>query len=182
MLLTARSGGHAGRPVPRDVLPVLPRLSKRPMWQAMTTMSPAASEPGPAPTSRDGVGREHVDVLVSGAGAAGLAATIALARAGFFPSSARGKSDTAPNGRTVALFEGSLRYLRAIGAWARLEPIAAPIRAIRNDRRHRHAPPRGTADARRNGDRPRRTRRQCRERQARRRPACRGRDIAEPCG
>ena len=43
------------------------------------------------------------DIIVSGAGAAGLAATVALAGAGFTVLCA-GKSDTAPNGRTVALF------------------------------------------------------------------------------
>ena len=71
-----------------------------------------------------------VDILVSGAGASGLAATIALARAGFSVVCA-GTSDTRPNGRTVALFEGSLRHLRAMGVWGRLEPDAQPIRAIR---------------------------------------------------
>ena len=75
-------------------------------------------------------GIKVVDVIVSGAGASGLAATIALARAGFTVVCA-GVSDTKPNGRTVALFEGSLRYLRAIGAWDRLAAVAQPIRAIR---------------------------------------------------
>ena len=72
----------------------------------------------------------HADIIVSGAGASGLAASIALARAGFSVICA-GKSDARPNGRTVALFEGSLRYLRAVGAWARFEADVQPIRAIR---------------------------------------------------
>ncbi len=71
-----------------------------------------------------------VDIIVSGAGASGLAATIALAKAGFSVVCA-GKSDTRPTGRTVALFEGSLRHLKAIGVWGRLEADAQPIRAIR---------------------------------------------------
>jgi 2-octaprenyl-6-methoxyphenol hydroxylase len=75
-------------------------------------------------------GGNDVDVIVSGAGASGLAATIALAKAGFSVACA-GVSDTKPNGRTVALFEGSLRYLRAIGAWERLAADAQPISAIR---------------------------------------------------
>ena len=71
-----------------------------------------------------------VDILVSGAGASGLAATVALAKAGFSVACA-GTSDTTPNGRTVALFEGSLRHLRAMGVWGRFETGAQPIRAIR---------------------------------------------------
>ena len=71
----------------------------------------------------------HADIIVSGAGASGLAATIALARAGYSVICA-GASDLRPNGRTVALFEGSLRFLREIGVWARLEPAAQRIRAI----------------------------------------------------
>ena len=71
-----------------------------------------------------------VDILVSGAGASGLAAAIALAKAGFTVVCA-GTSDTKPNGRTVALFEGSLRHLKAMGVWDRFEPDAQPIRAIR---------------------------------------------------
>ena len=83
----------------------------------------------PAPERRVSI-QPDVDIIVSGAGASGLAATIALARAGFSVVCA-GVSDTKPNGRTVALFEGSLRHLKAIGAWDRLEADAQPIRAIR---------------------------------------------------
>ncbi len=72
----------------------------------------------------------RADIIVSGAGASGLAASIALAQAGFSVVCA-GKSETRPNGRTVALFEGSLRYLRALGLWSRFEPDVQPIRAIR---------------------------------------------------
>ena len=71
-----------------------------------------------------------VDIIVSGAGASGLAAAIALSKAGFSVVCA-GQSDTRPNGRTVALFEGSLRHLKAMGVWDRLAPDAQPIRAIR---------------------------------------------------
>lgn len=71
-----------------------------------------------------------VDIIVSGAGASGLAATIALAKAGFSVVCA-GTSETQANGRTVALFEGSLRYLRTVGVWERFRDHAAPIKAIR---------------------------------------------------
>ena len=82
------------------------------------TQEPAASKP------------KTYDIIVSGAGAAGLAATVALARAGFTVLCA-GKSDTTPNGRTVALFEGSLRFLREIGVWHRFAESVQMIRAIR---------------------------------------------------
>ncbi len=73
---------------------------------------------------------ERADVVVSGAGATGLAATIALARAGYSVVCA-GHSDCTANGRTVALFEGSLRYLKSLGVWDRFADKAQPIRAIR---------------------------------------------------
>lgn len=72
----------------------------------------------------------HSDILIAGAGAAGLVAAIALARAGFSVTCA-GRSETKPNGRTVALFEGSLRVLKAIGLWPSLAGMAQPIEAIR---------------------------------------------------
>lgn len=72
---------------------------------------------------------EETDILVVGTGAAGLAAALALARAGF-KVAASGALDTASNGRTVALFEGSLRFFRALGLWPRLADLSAPIEAI----------------------------------------------------
>ncbi len=72
----------------------------------------------------------QADIIVSGAGAAGLTASIALAKAGFTVICA-GRSDTQPNGRTVALFEGSLRFLRDLGIWTRFEGCSEPIEAIR---------------------------------------------------
>lgn len=55
-----------------------------------------------------------VDVVVVGTGAAGLSTAIALARSGFTVA-AIGRLDTVSKGRTVALFEGSLRFFRALG-------------------------------------------------------------------
>ena len=72
----------------------------------------------------------RTDVIVAGAGAAGLIAAIALARSGFTVSCV-GPVRAAPNGRTVALFEGSLRFLRQVGLWDRFKADAQPIRAIR---------------------------------------------------
>ena len=70
------------------------------------------------------------DILVAGAGAAGLTTAIALAGAGFSVTVAGGL-DTRRNGRTVALFEASLRLYRALGLWERLEPLSMPLRRIR---------------------------------------------------
>ena len=70
------------------------------------------------------------DILVGGAGAAGLTTAIALAGAGFSVTVAGGL-DIRRNGRTVALFEASLRLYRALGLWDRLEPLSMPLRRIR---------------------------------------------------
>ncbi len=90
-----------------------------------------------APASSAGAGQSEAnvdhretDIIVAGAGASGLVAAIALARAGYDVVCA-GPADTRPNGRTVALFEGSLRFLQAIGVRARVDAAAQRIRAIR---------------------------------------------------
>lgn len=70
-----------------------------------------------------------VDICVAGAGAAGLCAGLALANIGFSVAIV-GPLETASNGRTVALFEGSLRFLRAQNLWPHLLDIAAKIVAI----------------------------------------------------
>lgn len=70
------------------------------------------------------------DILVAGAGAAGLTSAIALAGAGFSVTVAGGL-DTRRNGRTVALFEASLRLYRSLGLWGKLEPLSTPLRRIR---------------------------------------------------
>ena len=70
------------------------------------------------------------DVLVAGAGLAGLTAAIALARAGFDVVSC-GTDDSPAPGRTVALLDRSVAYLNSLGLWPSIEPDAAPIRALR---------------------------------------------------
>jgi 2-octaprenyl-6-methoxyphenol hydroxylase len=72
---------------------------------------------------------DEVDVIVTGAGTAGLSAAIALALSGFSVICI-GAIDTKANGRTVALFEGSLRFYHALGLWPRLSDAAAPIETI----------------------------------------------------
>lgn len=72
----------------------------------------------------------RADILVAGAGAAGLAAAIALADAGFSVACV-GRVDRRANGRTLALFEASLRFLKALGLWQKLRAKSAPIEKIR---------------------------------------------------
>jgi 2-octaprenyl-6-methoxyphenol hydroxylase len=70
-----------------------------------------------------------VDVLVAGAGAAGLSAAIALNLAGFTVACV-GHVDRRANGRTVALFEASLRFYKALGLWPRFRDAAAALEKI----------------------------------------------------
>jgi 2-octaprenyl-6-methoxyphenol hydroxylase len=70
------------------------------------------------------------DVLVAGAGAAGLAAAHAFAAQGR-KVVVVGKVETHLAGRTVALFEGSLRFFRALGLWSGLADHANPMEGIR---------------------------------------------------
>ena len=70
---------------------------------------------------------EEMDVLVAGAGAAGLCAALALARHGRRVTLV-GRTDARLAGRTVALFEGSLRLLARFGIE---EPPACRIAGIR---------------------------------------------------
>jgi len=70
------------------------------------------------------------EVLVVGAGLAGLIAAIGFERAGFDVILCSG-AEPAAKGRTVALFDSSIRLLRALGLWEGVEPRAAPLRALR---------------------------------------------------
>lgn len=69
------------------------------------------------------------DILVAGAGAAGLSAALALAQAGFSVICV-GHVERRPNGRTVALFEASLRFYRALGIWQHFRGQTAPLAKI----------------------------------------------------
>ena len=70
------------------------------------------------------------DVAVVGAGAVGAAAALALARDGF-STCLIGRSDMRPDGRTVALLDGSIRLLEALGVWPALRDQAAPLVTMR---------------------------------------------------
>ncbi|PNB46017.1 ubiquinone biosynthesis protein UbiH, partial [Pseudomonas sp. FW305-130] len=66
------------------------------------------------------------DVAMVGAGAAGLAAALAIAREGI-PTALIGRHAPVADGRTVALLDGSVRFLEALGAWEAVAPQASPL-------------------------------------------------------
>ena len=70
------------------------------------------------------------DILVVGAGLAGLAAAIGFAQADFDVVICGGPERVA-NGRTVALLDSSVRLMKAFGLWQAIEAQAAPLRALR---------------------------------------------------
>lgn len=73
---------------------------------------------------------DHYDIAIVGAGAVGLTAALAFARDGF-RTALVGGLDARRDGRTVALLNGSIRFLEALGAWPRLVPDAAPLQVMR---------------------------------------------------
>ncbi len=79
-----------------------------------------------APTSKT----TRSDILVAGAGSTGLAAALAFARSGL-KTALVGRTPPPLPGRTVALFEASIRFLHALGALERVKALACPIAGIR---------------------------------------------------
>ncbi|WOJ90740.1 FAD-dependent monooxygenase [Methylocapsa polymorpha] len=71
----------------------------------------------------------NADILVAGAGAAGLSAALALVQAGFSVVCV-GCVDSRANGRTVALFEASLRFYKSLGLWRNFRGRTAPLEKI----------------------------------------------------
>lgn len=71
----------------------------------------------------------EADILVAGAGAAGLSAALALVQSGFSVVCV-GHVDRRINGRTVALFESSLRFYKALGLWPRFRGQSAALEKI----------------------------------------------------
>jgi 2-octaprenyl-6-methoxyphenol hydroxylase len=70
------------------------------------------------------------DVLIAGAGIAGLTAALGFARAGFGIVCC-GAAERTGRGRTVALLDQSVTFLNSLGLWASLESQAAPLRGLR---------------------------------------------------
>ena len=73
---------------------------------------------------------ETCDILIVGAGLAGLCAAIGFAKAGFDVVSC-GATDRLGHGRTVALLGSSVDFLQELEIWRDIEPIGAPLRSLR---------------------------------------------------
>lgn len=70
------------------------------------------------------------DVLIAGAGLAGLTAAFGLAQAGFDVVCC-GAAERTGRGRTVALLDQSVAFLASLGLWTSLQSRAAPLRSLR---------------------------------------------------
>ncbi len=68
-------------------------------------------------------------VAVAGGGASGLVAALALAAGGLHVTLIAPRR--APDPRTTALMDGSVKALQALGVWPALLPNAAPLRVMR---------------------------------------------------
>jgi 2-octaprenyl-6-methoxyphenol hydroxylase len=73
--------------------------------------------------------RRRFDIGIAGGGAVGLAAGIALARAGWSVVLA-GPAGARRDGRTIALMDGSLRFLDTLGLLPRIEAESAPLETM----------------------------------------------------
>ncbi len=73
---------------------------------------------------------KNTDILVCGAGATGLVATLALRSLGL-QVMVVGKLDTQRTARTVALLDGSVRLLKNLNVFPLLLPYAAALRTMR---------------------------------------------------
>lgn len=71
-----------------------------------------------------------VDVAVIGAGPAGLATGLAMAELGL-RAAVIGPGADPRDGRTAALFQASVAFLKNLAAWPSIEPASAPLDAIR---------------------------------------------------
>ena len=81
-------------------------------------------------TNGDESSRSGPDILIAGAGLAGLTAAYGMARAGFDVVCC-GAAERTGRGRTVALLNQSVAFLKSLGLWADLEARAAPLRSLR---------------------------------------------------
>src|SRR5271170_5539611 len=81
-------------------------------------------------TNGDEPSRSGPDVLIAGAGLAGLTAAFGLAQAGFDVVCC-GAAERTGRGRTVALLDQSAAFLESLSLWAGLRAQAAPLRSLR---------------------------------------------------
>ena len=79
--------------------------------------------------------KNSADIVISGAGAAGLTLAILLARGGLKvcvidPSNKKALSDNSISGRTVALMNSSLNILKAANVWPALQEQSNSLRTM----------------------------------------------------
>jgi 2-octaprenyl-6-methoxyphenol hydroxylase len=79
---------------------------------------------------RKPVTEKTYDIAVVGAGAVGLSAALAFARDGY-ETVLIGALDVRRDGRTVALLNGSVRFLEALGVWPAVSSASAPLETMR---------------------------------------------------
>src|ERR1700730_11249715 len=81
-------------------------------------------------THGDEPSRSGPDVLIAGAGLAGLTVAFGMAKAGL-EIVCCGATGRTGRGRTVALLDQSVAFLDSLGLWASLQSRAAPLRSLR---------------------------------------------------
>jgi 2-octaprenyl-6-methoxyphenol hydroxylase len=81
-------------------------------------------------TNGDEPAGHGADILIAGAGLAGLTAAFGLAQAGFDVVCC-GAAERTGRGRTVALLDQSVAFLESLSLWAGLRAQAAPLRSLR---------------------------------------------------
>jgi 2-octaprenyl-6-methoxyphenol hydroxylase len=81
-------------------------------------------------TNGDKPAGRGADILIAGAGLAGLTAAFGLAQAGFDVVCC-GAAERTGRGRTVALLDQSAAFLESLSLWAGLRAQAAPLRSLR---------------------------------------------------
>ncbi len=90
--------------------------------------------------------RDKVDVIVIGAGPAGLAASLACSQIGLTPvlaDTSRSATADAAKGRSAALFNRTVAFLQKLGVWDACAKTAEPLRALQfidDTRRRLRAP------------------------------------------
>ncbi|MBD9646977.1 UbiH/UbiF family hydroxylase [Ensifer sp. PDNC004] len=73
---------------------------------------------------------DHFDIAIIGAGLAGSLAAIALADAGYRVALI-GPEPAVADGRTTALMDQSIEYLKTLNLWEKVEPLTAPLSTMR---------------------------------------------------